>query len=132
MKYLLKVWSLTIIIPPIVFWIIISILKNEKISSYPLMFPILITTIIMGFILSTPLMIISVILNHYLINYLSEKWKMKMILNLLFVVGIIGAAAFISEKSLFIYSTELILPIAYLIISSLSIWLFKYDNRQNQ
>ena len=96
------------------------------------MFPILITTIIMGFILSTPLMIISVILNHYLINYLSEKWKMKMILNLLFVVGIIGAAAFISEKSLFIYSTELILPIAYLIISSLSIWLFKYDNRQNQ
>lgn len=115
-----------------VFWIIIGILKNEKVSSYPLVFPILITTIIMGFISSIPLIIISVILNHYLINYLSEKWKMKMILNILFVVGIIGLVAVINEKSLFIYSKELILPIAYLIISSLSIWLFKYDDRQNQ
>lgn len=124
MKYLLKVWLSTLIIPPIIFWIIISIMKNENISAYPLMLPILITTIIMGFIFSIPLIIISVILNNYM-N--CEMWKMKMVLNLIYVGGIIGITAFLDKNLIFLYSKESILPLAYLIIISLSIWIFKYS-----
>ncbi len=86
----------------------------------------------MGFVFSIPFIIISIIINHYFKTQFSEKWKMKIILNLLFFLGIFGVTAFMSEKSPFIYSKESILPLAYLIISSLSIWFFKYGYRQNQ
>ncbi len=129
MIYLLKVWSITILGSPILFWAVIGIIKNEPYSSLYLVLPILYTTIFMGFILSIPTTIVFWILHNWLTEKYLESCRRKVCLGVLSTIGIL-LTAFLVDSSIFSTFRSSLLPISYILMLNVAVWIFQSPRGQ--
>jgi len=126
LRYQTQVWLFTLILSPIFYWVYIGIIKNEPLSSYPLVFPILFTTLIAGIILSIPGLIM-----FWLINLYSSRNFLKMrdrrILLTIFLIFFILITTYLVDESVFYEMRSVILPLTYIIVGIVCICILKFE-----
>ena len=127
MKYLSKIWLITIVVTPIIYWPINIYINDDSYLNLTEYFPVLFATIFGSLILSLPTFIF---LNFILEKMISLKYSHSKIKLIISLVGLFGVqlTLFILDSSLFSSISGLTLLIVYSVFIVVSSIVFKIES----
>ncbi len=127
MKYLSKIWLMTIVVTPIIYWPINIYINDDSYLNLTEYFPVLFATIFGSLILSLPTFIFLNLILEKMISLKYSHSKIKLIISL---VGLFGVqlTLFILDSSLFSSISGLTLLIVYSLFIIVSSIVFKIES----
>jgi hypothetical protein len=119
-----RVWFITVIFSPIIFWTVAAFDQSENISDFMSWFPVIIVSILLGFALSIPTMIVFYFLNKKLDGLKINKIISKLILSSILIVGILISFYPMMEGTVMTSEIGFLLPLSYITCALIALWFF--------
>ncbi|MFT3796706.1 hypothetical protein [Flavobacterium sp.] len=125
-----KVWLTTVLASPVLFWVPTAFQESEEIAEFLSFLPILLPSVLFGFLFSIPTMGLFYLLNQKLHDKNSKPLIAKVVLSLVMIVGILTTFNLVGGS--FSKIDKIVsLPTAYLFCALTPLWFSSVHTEKN-